>query len=169
MIRPSFIKSLSNTEMTIKDYITEAIWYNSFSCFLRKVGRFILRLFRWLPVLWNQEDWDYEYIYDLLEMKMKELRKDMSKDTWHEQKGVQKRIKQIGICLKRLDMWRNWPEYYNYPTDDIVHTPTKDGCYRLDYTSEENEKQRLGAIDFEQKNYDKFWKDFLAWHRGWWT
>lgn len=169
MIRPSFIKSLCNVKMTIKDYILEAIWYNSFSCFLRKVGRFILRLFRWLPVLWNQEEWDYEYIYDLLEMKMKELRKDMSKDTWHEQKGVQKRIKQIGICLKRLDMWRNWPEYYEYPTYDVVHTPTKDGCYRLDYTSEGNEKQRLGAIDFEQKNYDKFWKDFLAWHRGWWT
>ena len=27
----------------------------------------------------------------------------------------------------------------------------------------------LGAIKFEQKNYDKFWKNLLAWHQGWWT
>ena len=165
MIRSSSFKD----KLTFKETVVEILFYNNFFSFVRRFGRFILRLIRWLPILWNQEEWDYGYMYDLLEMKMKELRKDMSRDTWHEQKGVQKRIKQIGICLKRLDMWRNWPEYYEYPTDDIVHTPTEDGCYRLDYTSEENEKQRLGAIDFEQKNYDKFWKDFLAWHRGWWT
>ena len=145
------------------------IWYNEFSCFLRKVGRFILRLFRWIPVLWKQEEWDYEYVYDLLEMKMKELRENMSKDIWHDQKQVQKGIKQINICLKRLDMWRNWTEYYEYPMDDIVYKEVEGGLLSPSYTSEENEKQRLGALDFEQKNYDKFWKDFLAWHRSWWT
>lgn len=165
MIRPSFLKATCNA----KDKVIEFICYNTVSIFLRKFGRFILRLFRWIPVLWNQEEWDYEYIYDLLEMKMKELRKDMSKDFWHDQKCIQKGIKQIDICLKRLDMWRNWPDYYDYPMEDVVHVPLENGCYRLDYTSEENEEQRLGAIPFEQKNYNKFWKDFLAWHRGWWT
>ena len=166
MIKPSFFKGYS--KMKIKDWLVEILWYNRLSCFLRRAGRFILRLIRWIPVLWNQEDWDYEYIYDLLEMKMKELRKDMSKDYWHDQKCIQKGLKQIEICLKRLDRWRNWPDYYDYPMDDIVHVPTDKG-YKVEYTSEENEKQRLGAITFEQKNYDKFWKDFLAWHRGWWT
>lgn len=143
--------------------------FDELFCFLRRLKRFILRLFRWLPVLWNQEEWDYEYIYDLLEMKMKDLYSEMMKDTWHDQKGVQRGLKQIKVCLKRLDMWRNWTNYYDYPMEDIVYKPTEDGFYRMEYTSEENEKQRLGAIKFEQKNYDKFWKDFLAWHRGWWT
>lgn len=165
MIRPSFIKD----DLSLKDYIVGALCYNDFSCFLRRTGRFILRLFRWIPVLWNQEEWDYEYIYDLLEMKMKELYENMSQDTWHEQKGIKKRLKQIEVCLERLDRWRNWPNYYDYPMDDIVHVPVENGCYKLEYTSEENEKQRLGAIKFEQKNYDKFWKNFLDWHRGWWT
>ena len=140
-----------------------------FISFLRKLGRFLLREIRWIPVLWNQEDWDFEYMYDLLEFKMKELRRDMSKDTWHDQKCVQRSIKQIDICLARLDRWRNWTDYYYYPMDDVYHEEQKNGCYQLKYTSEENEKQRSGAIDFEMKNYDKFWKDFLAWHRGWWT
>ena len=43
---------------------------------------------------WNQEDWDYEYIYDLLITKMKELREEMSKDYWHDQKEVQ-RIREL--------------------------------------------------------------------------
>lgn len=165
MVRPSFLKD----NLNLKEKIIEFLLYNEFSSFLRRLKRFILRLFRWIPVLWNQEEWDYEYVYDLLEMKMKELRENISKDTWHESRGVKKRIKQIDVCLRRLDMWRNWTEYYEYPTDDIIHTPTDNGCYKLEYTSEKNEKQRLGAIKFEQKNYDKFWKNFLAWHQGWWT
>lgn len=171
MIRPSFIKEVvQDAKMTIKDWVIELIYYNPISRFLRKLGRFILREIRWFKVLWNQEDWDSEYIYDLLEIKMKELRKDMSKDYWHDQKSVQKGIKQIDICLKRLDMWRNWTNYYDYPMDDVYSEPTEDGNYYVQkYASEENEKQRLGALIFEQKNYDKFWKDFLAWHRGWWT
>lgn len=169
MIRPSFLKQIQELPMTIKDWFIEITFFNSLSNFLRRIYRFILREIRWIPVLWNQEEWDFEYMYDLLEMKMKELRKNMSKDIWHDQKVVQKSIKQIDICLARLDRWRNWGKYYYYPMCDIVHIPTENGCYRMDYTSEANEKQRYGAMFFEQKNYDKFWKDFLAWHRGWWT
>ena len=169
MIRPSFIKGIQELPMTIKDYMIESLWYNNFSCFLRKFGRFILREIRWIPVLWNQEDWDFEYMYDLLEVKMKEIRKDMTKDIWHDQKVVQRSIKQIDICLARLDRWRNWTKYYYFPMGDIYHEKQENGCYQLKYTSEINEKQREGANNFEQKNYNKFWKDFLKWHQGWWT
>lgn len=171
MVRPSFIKALKEDEnnISIKDWVEDILWYNKFSCFLRKSGRFVKRLGRWIPVLWNQEDWDYEYIYDLLIMKMKELKENMSKDYWHDQKEVQRGIKQIDICLKRLDMYLNWTDYYDYPMEDIYYEPTLDGCVKMCYSSEENEKQRAGALDFEEKNFNKFWKDFIKWHRGWWT
>ena len=149
MVRPSFLKNLSNKSINIKGYIVEFLLYNNFSCFLRRAGSFILRLFRWIPVLWNQEEWDYEFIYDLLGQKMRELHKEMAKDIWHDQKSVQRGLKQIEICLQRLDRWRNWPDY----------------C-KLSLSNPENFSK---ATEFEQKNYDKFWKDFLAWHRGWWT
>ena len=166
MIRPSFLR---NGIMTVKDYIVELIAFSSFSCFLRRAGRFILRLRRWIPVLWKQEEWDYEFIYDHIELKMKELRDNMSKDVWHDQKEVRKGIKQIDICLQRLDRWRDWPKYYDYPMGDIACEEVEGGFLKPVSTNPENEKQRLGAVVFEQKNYDKFWKDFLAWHRGWWT
>ena len=172
MARPYFTKALNieeNNKTPVRDWVEEVLLYNKFFCFLRKSGRFVKRLGRWIPILWNQEDWDYEYIYDLLIMKMKELKEDMSKDYWHDQKEVQRGIKQIDICLKRLDMYLNWTNYYDYPMDDIYYEPTSDGCMKMCYSSEKNEKQRIGAIDFEEKNFNKFWKDFVKWHRGWWT
>ena len=152
-----------------KEWLKNLFYYSGVSCFLRRTGRFLVRLVRWLPVLWNQEDWDYAYVYDLLVVKMKELRKDMSKDYWHDQKEVQRSIRQIDICLSRLDRYLNWTKYYGYPMNDIYYESTDDGCIRMCYSSEENEQQRLGAIAFEEKNFNKFWKDFVAWHRGWWT
>ena len=171
MSNPLFIKALnlSNSKFTFKDWLKDIFVYNRFSCFLRKCGRFTLRLGRWLPVLWDQEDWDYAYIYDLLIMKMKELRKDMSKDCWHDQSEVQRSIKQIDICLARLDRYLNWTEHYYYPMEDIYFEPTEDGCKKMCYASERNEKQRLGAHEFEERNFRKFWKNFVKWHRGWWT
>lgn len=165
----SFAKELQKIPRKARNCLINFLWHNDFSIFLRKFGRFILREIRWTSVLWNQEEWDFEYIYDLLEMKMKELKKDMCKDTWHDQKVIQRSIKQIDICLARLDRWRNWTSHYYYPIDDVYYKKTENGCYTLEYKSEINEKQRSGANDFEQKNYDKFWKDFLKWHRGWWT
>ena len=169
MVKPSFIKAIEGKEMEIKDWVIEILWYNRLTSFLRKFGRFILREIRWVPVLWNQEEWDFSYMYDLLIMKMKELKADMSKDTWHDQHEVQRSIQQIDVCLARLDRYFNWPDYYDYPMDDVYSEPTENGCYKMCYTSEENEKQRQGARVFEEKNYNKFWKDFLKWHQGWWT
>ena len=169
MVRPSFVRKVIGNSMSIKDWFIEIILYSRLFCFLRKSVRFIARLGRWLPVLWNQEDWDYEYIYDLLITKMNELKKDMSKDYWHDQKTIQRGIKQIDICLRRLDMYRNWPDYYYYPMDDIYYEPTENDCMKMCYASEVNEKQRLGAVKFEEDNFRKFWRDFIRWHRGWWT
>ena len=66
-------------------------------------------------------------------------------------------------------MYLNWTDYYDYPMEDIYYEDTEDGCKRMCYASEKNEKQRLGATEFEEKNFNKFWKDFIKWHRGWWT
>ena len=171
MVRPSFVKMLTSgdNKLSFKEFLLEVFWYNSFTTLLRRVGRFIKRLIRWVPALWKQEEWDYAYIYDLLIMKMQELRKSLSEDTWHEPKCVQRSIKEIDVCLARLDRYLNWTEYYDFPMDDIYYEDLENGCKKMCYASEKNEKQRLGATDFEEKNFKKFWQDFIEWHRGWWT
>ena len=114
MIKPSFIKSIKNLPMTLKDWVIEIFCYNRVSRFLRRFGRFILREIRWIPVLWNQEDWDFEYMYDLLEVKMKELNlndeslldslsyADLSKADWEDvpYETICKLLKKFYCCDK---------------------------------------------------------------------
>jgi len=133
-----------------------------------KIFRFFKKLGKWLPIIWNQENWDYEFIYDLLEFKMKDLREAISKDKFTDRKRVRRNLRQIDICLKRMDVYLNWPDYYYYPMNDIYTKPLSNGCVQLAYYSEVNEQQRLGAIKFEEDQYKKFWKSFIKWHRNWW-
>lgn len=170
-MRKLFIKELKDVKITLLDKLEDIIFYNKFSIFLQHLFRFIKRLPKWIKVAWNNEDWDYGYLYDLIELKLKDFLKAQEEDTWHL--GTERRIKEIKITLARLDRYRNWTKYYDYPMEDIIHVKIEDPkygtCYRMEHTNPENEKQRLGAIDFEQHNYDKFWKDFMRWHQNWWT
>ena len=128
---------------------------------LRKFGRFIKRLFRWLPVLWRQEEWDYGYIYDILDVKLKELRDCIAKDDIHADAPTC--LRQINICLKYLDRYRNADNYIKFPDEKprIVNN-------RLE-TSEEYTSACLRLYEFEQGSRDKFWKRFVQWHSKWWV
>lgn len=147
--------------------ILDKLLYNSLTIGIRHTWRFLKRLPKYIKLAWQQEDWDYEYLYDLIEMKLKEFQKAQENDDRHE--GSWKYVRQIKVTLARLDRYRNWTNYYEYPMEDIKWVPCDNNCLRMEHTNEENEKQRLGAITFEQKNYDKFWKDFLKYHQHWWT
>ncbi len=128
---------------------------------LRKFGRFIKRLFRWLPVLWRQEEWDSGYIYDILDVKLKELRNCIAKDDIHADAPTC--LRQINICLKYLDRYRNADNYIKFPDEKprIVNN-------RLE-TSEEYTSACLRLYEFEQGSRDKFWKRFVQWHSKWWV
>ncbi len=158
-------------KITLWDKLEDKLFYNPFSIFIAHIIRFIKRLPKYLKVCWKQENWDIDYLYELIEMKLQEFLKAQQEDTWHL--GTEKRERQIKICLARLDRYRNWPNYYDYPTEDIKFVEKEDEIYGkihvMQHDNSQNEEQRQGAHTFEKKNYDKFWKDFLQYHQGWWT
>lgn len=154
-----------------REQILDGICYSKIGIFIQHIFRFIIRLPKYIKLAWKQEDWDYEYLYDLIEMKLKEFLKAQEEDTWHVEKETKRRAKQIRICLAYLDRYRNWPDYYDYPTDDIksIDSPDGSGYKRRISTNKYNEIKRKGADTYEKFNYDMFWKRFLQWHHGWWT
>lgn len=162
------IKELQGKAIDFFDILDDKIFYCGLACFIRHCFRFTKRLKTWIPLIWNQENWDFEYLYDLIEFKLKEFIQAQEQDYLHEQKGVQRRIRQIKICLAYLDRYRNWPNYYDYPMDDIEHVKTETG-YTLKHTNSINEAKRKGVHAYEKFNYDMFWKRFMQWHQGWWT
>ena len=163
------IKRMNNDYTESKYSLLETIWYSEPISSFRNFYNSVKRILRWFPIVWNQRDWDYEGIYSLLEQKMKDLREEINRDKWHDSTDINKSLKQIEICMTRMDRYRNWTDYYEYPMDDIEFAESGEGLFPIKYTSESNEQQRLGAIDFEEKNFKKFWKDFTEWHRNWWT
>ena len=168
-MRPSFVKGIQDVKMNIWDWVIELLWYNLVAIWLRKQGRFIARLFRWIPVLYKQEDWDYEYMYDLIDFKMQELLKWIEKDDIHTQDCVNRGIRQIKIVRRHLDKYRNWEKYIDYPIDDIKHVPCEDGCCMIEYTNPENDKKREAVHRFEMHHYEMFWKTLKKWHTNWWV
>ena len=126
---------------------------------LRHTIRFIKRLPSYIKLAWQQENWDYEYMYDIMEFKMKELYQGLCEDTWHIESEVERCKLQIKVCLCRLYNYRNWDDHVDFPTDDLVSKET----------SLANREKRKEALDYKIKNYNKFWSDFIKWHRNWWT
>ena len=126
---------------------------------LKHTIRFIKRLPSYIKLAWQQENWDYEYMYDMLEFKMKELYQGLCEDKWHVKSEVERCKLQIKVCLRRLDNYRNWDTHVDFPTDDLVSKET----------SFVNREKRKKAFDYRIKNYNKFWSDLIKWHQNWWT
>lgn len=126
---------------------------------LKHTIRFIKRLPSYIKLAWQQENWDYEYMYSMLEFKMKELYQGLCEDKWHVKSEVERCKLQIKVCLRRLDNYRNWDTRVDFPTDDLV---SKEISFA-------NREKRKKAFDYRIKNYNKFWSDFIKWHQNWWT
>ena len=176
MARPSFIKSLcidGDDKMTTKDWIIEIFCYNRLMIFLRHVGRFFQRLSKRLKLCWKTENWDYESIYDFIEMQLKEMRKAQEKDAWHVQSEVKRSIKQIDLVLLHLDMYRNSHNYFDFPETETIPSGdlyNNEPTYKMEFVDKEyGEEKYKEFIRLEQKHYDKFWNLLKKWHKNWWT
>ena len=166
MVRPSFIKGLKDEELTLWEIIYEGIWYCKPMIFLRKIGRFLKALPDYIKICWNNEDWDYEGIYNFIEMYLKRLRKCISEDTWHTEHCVKREIQQIDLVLAHLDRYRNWPNYYEWP--EPIHQENENGTYSIIYREEDKPKCEL-VHKMETKHYEAFWRLFKKYHSNWWT
>ena len=169
MVKIPSIKKLNEKSVAKLDKLIEFLLYSKVSMFFIRNFQSVKRLLRWLPVIWKQKDYDFEGMYALLYQKMKDLEKSIKEDTWHDQKEVQRALKQLKVTMARFDRYFNPFDYEDYPIDDISWIPTEDGLYTMIHTSEENEKQRQKSIRFEKHNEEKLWKNFIKWHRNWWT
>ena len=62
----------------------------------------IQRLFQWVPVIWNNADWDYEYMLRIERYKLSRMLKPLSRDgVWSDQTY---NIRDIRICISLIDI-----------------------------------------------------------------
>lgn len=86
---------------------------------MHKIKRFfnkIIRLLQYAPIIWNNEDWDFSYMLDLIEFKLKRMRNCL--DEYYTD-GTGKRIevrKQIDKTLNAINKYNN--EFDLFPMID---------------------------------------------------
>jgi hypothetical protein len=167
MVRKAFLKSLNDETLTLWESIQDKLLYNDLSCFIKHIFRFLKRLPKYIKLCWINESWDYEGLYNFIDMFLQELYQAQLEDTWHVPRETKRRALQIKCTLAHLDRFRNWPNYYEWP--DPTMKELDDGNFTVTY----NDPQAQEKMDFvhkmEQKHYEKFWKLLKQYHQGWWT
>ena len=134
---------------------------------IARIFTFIHRLICYIPIIWQDDDTHPAGLYSVIRFKLERMAVAQDKDTWH--KDSHKYARQIRICLAYLDRYRNWPDYIEYPMDDISWEPDGPGLVKMVHSSSINEAKRKRVHQYEKDNYDMFWKRFMQWHQGWWT
>jgi hypothetical protein len=71
--------------------------------FLNSIKRGIVNVIRWIPIVWNDNDWDWYYLSRVMEYKLRKMSKSFKEEGMCV--GSEKRAKEMLICaelLKRL-------------------------------------------------------------------
>jgi hypothetical protein len=143
----------------------------------------IKNLIRWFPVIWGDRDWDFAYMFALLEKKFEHYEKEWSSDACFVV-GSEKQVKRFKICkelCRRLkDDWyyhENTFMFHDKKWGDLEFTDSPRCITRTNIKSKEDddleatESLRLFKIENARKDADvellqmyirKYWKTW------WW-
>ena len=100
--------------------------------FHRDIAQGFRNLWKWLPIIWKDRDWDNHFTFEVLKFKIK----NTAKYTEKKQKfvGWEKEVKYMRICETLIDRIQNeyyQMEYQDYRDLEMKTVPTEDGLYRL--------------------------------------
>ena len=166
--------------------------FNNITSPVRRFFSKIKNVFRWLPTIWKDEDYDDHFINEIFIKKLEHTRDFFLSDRTHilEAKKVAAEIQE---AIDRLHMTRDSWEFYEEPVNDMItekwgkskfnFIPTNDGTgssyMELEHENvktPEDEEQYLKefreAMNKARKDYRKDKKEaykFIAKHiDGWW-
>ena len=151
-----------------------------------KIKRFILKIikiFQYLPILWQDEDYDFEYLLLLIKFKIQRIKKEIIRNNIivkEEQDGI---CKSINNTIFHIDNYLNYAEVfekhykdkyldfdftYNVEDNKIV-TINKNTNKEL--TKEEEDKYTTyikSMYAYENQEWDAIWDSIKAEGGSWW-
>lgn len=120
---------------------------------IRRTVRKIKNIVRWIPILWHDEDWDYFYIYNLLQNKLLYVKKHILEQNSHlDSKHVASRIQ---TAINLIDKVKT--EYY---IDDFIEKREM-GSFsdeELIKAFKKHEKARKVLFQFLSHNLHHWWE-----------
>jgi len=153
---------------------------------VKKFFQKIKRVFQFIPIAWNDEDWDYDYLLELIKFKCEKMRSYFRKSNILCEKDSKEIIVGLNRTLFYIECYRN-PEilYKNRYGEFKLNVgyrsePCENGCYRMisinkdtkeDLTPEEDEKYSeylKKRMDLEQESWNTIFKTISEEGQKWW-
>lgn len=153
---------------------------------IRWVDRGLYRIghvLSWLPILWRDADWDYQFLYITLRYKLHRMRMHHEKDrVIADWKKVAGQIKVAEQCLDRLikdayvdkDFARHVKKYGSF-LSNMKMVPSPDGKTMMRETTHSPASsadiRRIGNKEAKliKKDLETFAKMFVEHSRWWWS
>lgn len=150
-------------------------WLHPARCWRR-----FLHVVKWIPFLWRDQDWDYCFLYEMMEIKLRHMKEHhLQEQLTGDWKEIAAQLEAAEQCVRRLRNENYCEEEYEkhrkkYPKDffdqlipanetHFVQKPMgKREATSLKKIWEQEEKRR-------QADLDLFCKLFKEHSRGWWV
>lgn len=153
-----------------------------------RLARYVARYRRfkvflsWLPIIWQDRDWDWEYILSILQFKIIKVR-DHTKECGNHVNDP-KYIKEMNKAIKMIDEvisenplekeFANYYKKYGHPKQILVPTKEKTSVmYNCKYISEKARLEYMNLLHEEMEAIQKNWNDlfdYLKDHmKNWWN
>jgi hypothetical protein len=123
-----------------------------------KVKQFFKRiynLYRWFPIIWNDQDWDDHYIFEILKFKLKNQAEYIG---YHDRHMSAKRDAEIMmLCVRLMDKVQHeyyGREYQDYYKSDMRFIPSEShpGSYEME-------------VEILEENFDDYFKKYPLTYR----
>ena len=179
-------RHLRRLEIALGDLEEFDIIYDTFIwdviCAFRKFGRFTVRVFQWIPVLWNDEDWDFAYLLYILKFKLEKIEKALKEDDLHLH--ADRRARQARVVIEHLNRYLDIDKYtidndideFLGNSEDIPCKFDEDGkptLYRMSHKDDKLHKKHMRVIkhqdELEQWHWKEFWRKLSKYGQGWWV
>ncbi len=110
----------------------------------------IYNLYRWFPIIWNDQDWDDHFIFEILKFKLKNQAEYIG---YHDRHMSAKRDAEIMmLCIRLMDkVQHEWygREYQDYYKSDMRFIPSEShpGSYEME-------------VEILEENFDDYFKKY---------
>jgi hypothetical protein len=110
----------------------------------------IYNLYRWFPIIWNDQDWDDHYIFEILKFKLKNQAEYIGSKDRHMSAKRDAEIMMLCVRLieKVQDEWYG-REYFKYHKSDMRFIPSEShpGSYEME-------------MEILEENFDDYFKKY---------
>ena len=115
----------------------------------------IYNLYRWFPIIWNDQDWDDHFIFEILKFKLKNQAEYIG---YHDRHMSAKRDAEIMmLCVRLMDKVQHeyyGREYQDYYKSDMRFIPSEShpGSYEME-------------VEILEENFDDYFKKYPLTYR----